>query len=108
MQPRSAPSWPRMSSNGSAASISAARAKARGPIGFHLGFKFLNFCNRYAISNNDRSTKSGDAAYFLGSDGLIAPRRMLGLPQSRPFHRAPRAPERHGRRGDQEHVERLA
>jgi hypothetical protein len=38
-----------------------------------LGFKFLNFCNRYAISNNDRSTKSGDAAYFLGFDGLIAP-----------------------------------
>jgi len=62
-----------MSSNGSAASISAARAKARGPIGFHLGFKFLIFCNRYAISNNDRSTKSGDAAYFLGSDRLIAP-----------------------------------
>jgi len=62
-----------MSSNGSAASIFAARAKARGPIGFHLDFEFLNFCNRYAISNNDRSTKSGDAAYFFGFDGLIAP-----------------------------------
>jgi hypothetical protein len=49
-----------------------------------LGFKFLNFCNRYAISNNDRSTKSGDAAYFFGLDGLIVPAHA-GLPQSRPF-----------------------